>query len=309
MARIRRSIGAAGLVWLAAIGTLSASAMSRRPDGAAPLAAAQQMGPQYSEQAQCGAIRALDFADRLAAAWLLERWLEFAPAVRQCAFDAVIAHPNGTATLLSALEAHRIPGWTITPRQRQLLMSRTPADARQRARQILGETITDAALRARYPAACGLRGDVDRGSALFDDLCAHCHRLGQTGNSGPGPDLTVMDALSATQIVRAIVSPSDTIAEPYQVYVIDRVKGPRETGMLRTQTDDTVTVRGVDNVTVVLRRAEIARMRAATQSFMPAGLDQLLNPDQMADLVTFVVNGRRVVMPTALVSAQEERQP
>ena len=39
--------------------------------------------------------------------------------------------------------------------------------------------------------------------------CLACHRIGETGNKGPGPDLTrVGSTLSSRKIERAILSPT-----------------------------------------------------------------------------------------------------
>jgi putative heme-binding domain-containing protein len=135
-------------------------------------------------------------------------------------------------------------------------------------------------------------GDVRRGQAVFNSTkaaCASCHAIGYLGGN-VGPDLTRIGSIRQERdLLESILFPSASFVQSYEPVII-------ETG------DDVYAgvVRGGDANQVVLAkgagpeqevripRANIKSQRPGQLSVMPAGLDQQLTKQELADLVAFL---------------------
>lgn len=85
-----------------------------------------------------------------------------------------------------------------------------------------------------------------------------------------------------------ILVPSQSIAQHYETYVVQTRGGRSEAGVLGSQTPDTITLRQGQGREVTVRRSEIRSMAAAPQSSMPADLDKVITPGEMADLLAYI---------------------
>src|SRR5688572_10033296 len=135
-------------------------------------------------------------------------------------------------------------------------------------------------------------GDVRRGQAVFHSAkaaCASCHAIGYLGGT-VGPDLTKIGSIRQERdLLESILFPSASFVQSYEPVII-------ETG------DDVYggIPRGGDASHVVLAsgpgpehevripRGNIKSQRPGQLSIMPAGLDQQLTKQELADLVAFL---------------------
>jgi putative heme-binding domain-containing protein len=82
--------------------------------------------------------------------------------------------------------------------------------------------------------------------------------------------------------------PSRSIAQHYETYFVERRDGDTAAGLLGAETPTSITLRQGVGREIVIRRAEIAKMAVSPQSTMPADLDTLISPEEMADLLAFI---------------------
>jgi putative heme-binding domain-containing protein len=85
-----------------------------------------------------------------------------------------------------------------------------------------------------------------------------------------------------------ILLPSQSIAQKYETYLVERTSGATESGVLANQTPTSITLRQGGTQQVTIPRREIRKMTVSPQSAMPADLDKLITPEQMADLLAFL---------------------
>jgi len=134
------------------------------------------------------------------------------------------------------------------------------------------------------------RGDVSEGRKLFfgKATCSACHAV-QSQGSDFGPDLTnIGDIRSRHDMLEAIIYPSVSFAREYETFKVV-TKDNTFTGVIKEQTPDYVTIAvGPGPAGLRVPRAEIISIEAHDVSMMPPGLDQLLNIQEMADLVSFM---------------------
>jgi putative membrane-bound dehydrogenase-like protein len=134
-------------------------------------------------------------------------------------------------------------------------------------------------------------GDVRRGQLVFHSekaACFSCHAIGYRGGN-VGPDLTKIGSVRAERdLLEAIVFPSASFVRSFEPIAVATSDGKVFNGLLRGENaDELILATGVNQETRVPRR-DIDELRPSTLSVMPAGLDQQLTPQQLADLVAFL---------------------
>jgi putative heme-binding domain-containing protein len=134
-------------------------------------------------------------------------------------------------------------------------------------------------------------GDIRRGQAVFNSTkaaCSSCHAIGYLGGT-LGPDLTHIGKICAERdLLESIVFPSASLVRSYEPVQITTKKGKVYNGLVKRETPDDVVlaISGTEEVRVA--RQDIDEIVPSKVSVMPAGLDQQLTPQELADLVTFL---------------------
>lgn len=142
----------------------------------------------------------------------------------------------------------------------------------------------------------GLRGgrNFERGRSLYSQVaCASCHRFVDDGGS-VAPDLTaVAGRFGVRDLLEAIVLPSKAISDQYAAIVIRKKNGEVVTGRVANLNGPTVNV-VVDMLEpgtfTDVRREDIESMEPARISMMPPGLLNSLKPDEIQDLLAYLLS-------------------
>lgn len=138
-------------------------------------------------------------------------------------------------------------------------------------------------------------GNVTRGSKIFHDpagplggLCATCHAVNGKGGQ-IGPDLSAVAVnYKRADLITSIHEPSKTIALGYDQVLVTTKAGDVFTGAIRQETNDSMTVLGVEGQPRVVKKAEIKSRAALETSLMPAGLTLGLKPEEFTDLLAYL---------------------
>src|SRR5207244_322073 len=135
-------------------------------------------------------------------------------------------------------------------------------------------------------ADVGKNGDATHGKAVFfgkKAACYACHAVGGQGEK-IGPDLTKIGQIrTETDLLEAIVFPSNSLVRGYESYVVHLKDGKSYTGIIRRETADTLYLFTPERVEMRLPRARIETLEPSRTSIMPAGLDTQLTRDEFAD--------------------------
>jgi putative membrane-bound dehydrogenase-like protein len=273
---------------------------SARPEAIALLAYGQGAESEKTllpllEAQQPAAVQsaALASLDRLSpsglAAALLGRWSSLTPTIRGQAVDVLLKRADRTSALLGALEAGTIQRRDLSLLQMVALRQHSDPKLQQRAAKMLGAASgarRDEVVR-RFLPALELRGDKQRGKAVFQQRCQSCHRLGSDGFA-VGPDLAGARGGGKEKLLTNILDPNREVPPNYLAYSIDTKEGDNYTGLVVNETASGVTVRQPLGIEVVVGRSQIAKMQASRLSLMPEGLEEGLTNQDLADLVDFI---------------------
>jgi putative heme-binding domain-containing protein len=147
----------------------------------------------------------------------------------------------------------------------------------------------------RPPAILGLKGDSERGRAVFfatGMTCQNCHRVGDKGIN-LGPDLSAIGkARTKEDLLDSILYPSQRIEPQYVSYNVETKSGRTVTGLLVKRDTNEIVLRDAQNQEVRLRADEVASLTASRLSLMPDGALRDLTAQQAADLVAFLAERR-----------------
>jgi putative membrane-bound dehydrogenase-like protein len=134
-------------------------------------------------------------------------------------------------------------------------------------------------------------GDIRRGQLVFNSpkvACSACHAIGYLGGT-LGPDLTHIGKIRAERdLLESIVFPSASFVRSYEPLQITTKKGKVYNGLVRRETPDEVVLATSATEEVRIGRQDIDEVQPGKVSIMPAGLDQQLTRQELADLVTFL---------------------
>ncbi len=220
---------------------------------------------------------------------LFTSWSSYVPDVRSAVVGAVLSRPGWTRALIDAVGSGAIPVSSLTPAERQRLVSLGDRGLAARARGVLAvEPSTDRAeLVAALRPAIGLNGISSAGRAIFERRCGTCHELGGVGKA-IGPDLRALTDRSGEALLEAIVRPNVAVEPRYLAYTAVLGSGEAVHGMVVAETANSLILQLADGMRRTLLRGDVASLESTEQSFMPEGLEADLTLRDMADLLAFL---------------------
>jgi putative membrane-bound dehydrogenase-like protein len=221
---------------------------------------------------------------------LMDVWPAATPALRGGILAALLRRPDGMERLADAIDARSVNPRDVDPGRRVALVraSAAPVAARLTAAFGSGSGPSDAAQRSRvvesYLKELPASGDAATGAAVFAERCASCHRLGGEGHD-VGPDLDGAGKKTREELVASILDPNRSTAAGFTAYVVTLRTGRVITGIVRSETSSAVTLRGSGGVEEGVERADIDTIASTGASLMPEGLEAVISPVSLADLL------------------------
>ncbi len=143
------------------------------------------------------------------------------------------------------------------------------------------------AVIASYLPALDLKGDAQRGAAIFRERCVTCHALRGEGTA-LGPDLASVAANGGDKLLVSIFDPNREVAPNFTAWTVETAEGETLTGLLVRETDSAVTLKLAGGTEAVLSRAQIKVLRQESRSLMPEGLESGLTPSDVAGLLAWL---------------------
>jgi putative heme-binding domain-containing protein len=231
---------------------------------------------------------------------LLDRFSRETPALQAAILDGVFASSERMRILLDEIAARRIAASALDRNRVNMLLNHRDEAIRERAKTLLAEALpTDRReALAKYQSSLALAADPIRGRAVFEKHCASCHHIAGIGVD-VAPDISDSRERSPEQLLTDIIQPNRAIDSNYFSYTAVGADGRAYTGILTAETSTSVTLKLAEGKMVTVRRAEIEELRSDGVSLMPDGLEKLIPPQDMADLISFIKNWRYLDEPEA----------
>ncbi len=245
--------------------------------------------PQYSSELQREAVLSLAHRkDSRAAQILLAGWDSDSPSLRLEVVTALLSRPAWVLSLLDAIESSRISAGQINAANQQKLLKHPDSAVRERAAKLFAVIRPDRkALLKEYASVSQLKGDKERGMALFRQNCATCHRWSGEGNE-VGPELAGMADKSVPALLVAILDPNQAVEDRYVSYNATTKNGREFSGLVVSETPNSLTLRAPGGREEILLRSELQELRGSGLSLMPEGFEKTLQPQDVADLIALL---------------------
>ena len=139
----------------------------------------------------------------------------------------------------------------------------------------------------RYVKALKDKRDPKRGKALFEKTCAACHQVLGIGKA-VGPDLTGERNRAEETMILDILAPNREITAGYATHLVKTKDGLSLAGLLVAEAPGNVTLRDLNGREQVILREKLVEMKALKVSLMPPGLEKILSPKDLADLIAWL---------------------
>jgi putative heme-binding domain-containing protein len=174
------------------------------------------------------------------------------------------------------------------------LLAKYPSNVQERGKELLAVLNVDAAKQSAHidELLKELKdGDVRRGQAIFNSqkaACFSCHTVGYLGGK-VGPDLTSIGQVRTERdLLESVIYPSASFVRSFEPYIIMTKSDDSYSGVLKKDGADEVVLATGPGAEVRIARSDITEMRPGTVSVMPAGLEQQMSKQELADLLAFL---------------------
>ena len=218
--------------------------------------------------------------------------------------ETLVSRAAFAKPLLEQIAAGKIPRADLTAFHARQIRSFNDAALTQRLTDAWGELRDSSAdkqkliaeLKPRLTGATLAKADLIQGRAIFQTICGACHTMYGTGGR-IGPDLTGSGRANLDYLLENIVDPSAVVSADYRMSIITLKDGRVLGGIIAAQTERTLTVRLLTEETTVEKK-EIARQEASPVSMMPEGQLLALQPEQVRDLIAYLMHPVQVPLPS-----------
>ncbi|MEQ9409625.1 MAG: NPCBM/NEW2 domain-containing protein [Fuerstiella sp.] len=136
----------------------------------------------------------------------------------------------------------------------------------------------------------GMKGDAKNGRVIFNTTgtCHKCHIVNRIGRD-MGPDLSEIGSkLSRQAMFESIIYPSAGISHNYEAYTLVLVSGTTITGLITSETDDSISIKADDALVRTFSRDEIDEKVKQKISLMPSDLQKVMTVQDMVDVVEYL---------------------
>ncbi len=228
-------------------------------------------------------------ADPALVSALFERWDRYALGTRRVLLGSLSGSVALAPRLVDAVADGRLTPGEIDPATRDALRRLPDPALRARVESVLKSApeVDRREVVRRYHPALSLGGDIPRGRGLFEKYCTTCH--GRNGGGAKvGPDLLSVAGRPREDLLVAILDPAREAAPDGLGVVVFTTNGQTLSGLLAEETPSAIRLRRAEGVEDVVPRGEIEAIRPTGRSLMPDGLEQVLSPQDVADLIALL---------------------
>jgi putative membrane-bound dehydrogenase-like protein len=205
-------------------------------------------------------------------------------AIRLLAISAMGNSGPQAQELRRLVEQKKLPQEFMAPAIRALTLSPNPDTRMFAASQ--QHLIISANDRWTLEKLLAGQPDPTQGFAAFQKGgCIKCHKIGHQGREF-GPNLSAIGKkLTAKQLFSAILKPGETISLGYESVSVLTDDGKLQSGFVVSETKDTLTLRVPGGLTSEIPKTTIEFRKRSNVSLMPKGIDAILLPQEIVDVV------------------------
>jgi len=243
------------------------------------------------------------FDDAKTPSVLLAGFSQFNATEQRDALNTLASRSTYARPLVEAVRSGAVPKAALTAdlvRQLRSLKDTTLASDLTQIWGVMKETSPDMKaeverVKRLYGAGGSQPGDGPRGRVVFNQICAQCHHLFDSGGH-VGPDITGANRADLDYLLQNILYPNAVIPNEYLASTVETKDERVLTGMIKSQDASGITLQTANDL-VTLPRTEIRKIEATAISMMPEGLIANLTEQQTRDLLYYLSRPGQVPLP------------
>lgn len=234
---------------------------------------------------------------------LAKGYRKFSTSARPAVLDTLVSRPFFVKPLLAEMAAGRIPRVDLTAFHARQIRAFNDEALNQQLKDAWGELRESAGDKKQLitslkekltPDVLG-KATLGNGRILFTALCSSCHTMYGSGGK-VGPDLTGSGRANLDYLLENIADPSGVVSADFRMSILTLKDGRVLSGVASQANDRTVTLRTLTEE-LKLERSEVAKQEVSPVSMMPEGLLLALQPDQVRDLIAYLMHPSQVPLP------------
>jgi putative heme-binding domain-containing protein len=220
---------------------------------------------------------------------LLQNWRDSSINQRQEIVNVLFSRQEWIAQVLQAIENKALSTSELGTVQRQKLLNHSSPAISERAAKLFAASDADRQKVVQsYKGVSEMKGDPKRGHQLFVQNCSICHRVNGEGQS-VGPDLGTVANKPVEELLVAILDPNQAVDPAYTGYSVETKDDREFSGILIAETPNGISLRMPGGAEEQVLRSNLRALKASGRSLMPEGFEAVLKPQEMADLISFIL--------------------
>ncbi len=231
-----------------------------------------------------------DFSEHLN--WLDRNVNDLPWSIALRSVNIALSKSAGQIWVLDSLASGKLARGLVPPAEASKLLASKDKTVSQKAESVLQAAGKDRALViAKYRSEMPADADVNQGRQLFLKHCAACHVIANEGFH-VGPDISDSRTQTPDSLLVSILDPSLAIDAGFVRYSVLTTDGRVMDGLLVDDRPDAVTLKISGGELITIQRDQIEELNARGVSLMPDGFEQLLPPQEMSNLISYLKNWR-----------------
>lgn len=223
---------------------------------------------------------------------ILQRFSQMSPGLKREAIELLFRRLDRLQELLTFIEEEKIPASDIDPDRKLQLLRHPDKKIKERSNKLFQQTQRDRqAVIKKYRSALTLKGSPEKGKALFTKHCGTCHQLAGLGKA-VGPDLATVKNRGKEALLTQILDPNREVLPTYINYQAITRDSQVISGMLVAESANSITLRRAEGAEDTLLRKDLISLESQGSSLMPEGLEESISPQDLADILDFILNGK-----------------
>lgn len=229
---------------------------------------------------------------------IIRKYRAFQVEDRAAVLQWLVSRPSSAESLLNSLAKPNspIPVKDITASHARQIVSLGRAELSDKLHEVWGEIgETDESIKKAIDEWKGrltpkelASADLSRGRVLFNKSCANCHTLFGVG-AKVGPELTGAQRGNLEYLLENVLNPSAVVGKDFRMSVVRTTDGRVLNGLVVRRDEQKLVLQTATEL-MTLAGDEIEEIRATGKSAMPDGLLQNLSPDEVRDLIGYLMS-------------------
>ncbi|HEV3302393.1 MAG TPA: PVC-type heme-binding CxxCH protein [Planctomycetaceae bacterium] len=255
--------------------------------------------PETPLEVRCDVVDALRQTNDAAIRTFLVSLLQVAPArLATSVVDALVRNREGAAALIEALEKGQCsPQLLADPTLRARLQATAGPQLESRVAKLLEglpkiDERINKAIAARSADFAKASPNADRGVAVFQKNCGACHQIAGKGNR-VGPQLDGAGNRGVERLLEDLLDPNRNVDVNFRATILALDDGQIVNGIIVREEGPVVVLVDAKGNEQRIAKSKIEQRTQTRLSPMPANVIDLLSPQEMNDLLAYLLKQRK----------------